>query len=643
MCGISGIYNIRNNRPVDSVVLRRMTESLRHRGPDDEGFHIEDNIGLGHRRLSIIDLSGGKQPIYNEDKTLCVIFNGEIFNYIELRDFLIKKGHSFYTRSDTEVIIHLYEQYGSDFLQHLNGQFAIALWNKKNRELILARDRVGIRPLYYSLLQDGTFLFASEMKSIFCHPDISAEIDPDGIAQIFTIWVNVPPRSIFKNINELPPGHFLTVSPEGIGIKRYWKLQYPDENDYDDKPLTFYTEKLEELLYEAVTIRLRSDVPVASYLSGGIDSSIISMLIKKYHNNDLITFSVAFNDSEYDERSYQNAMVKYLNTDHRLIEANYDNIGNAFSDVILYSEKPMIRTAPAPLYLLSGLVRENNIKVVLTGEGADEVFGGYNIFKEDKIRRFWAKYPDSKIRPLLLSSLYPYITKDSRANKFWQLFFKKGLSETDNIFYSHLIRWNNTSQIKRFFNDNYRESFNNNAIYQELGNYLDPEIKRWHPLCRAQYLETTLFMSGYLLSSQGDRMMMGHSVEGRFPFLDHRIIEFANTIPPKYKIKILNEKYILKKTYEDFLPDSIVKREKQPYRSPISQCFLRSNGNLASSVITDEFIKKFGYFNLDMIKKLIQKCDSNSGKNISARDDMAMVGIVSLQLLHYHFLQRAGQ
>jgi asparagine synthase (glutamine-hydrolysing) len=297
----------------------------------------------------------------------------------------------------------------------------------------------------------------------------------------------------------------------------------------------------------------------------------------------------------------------------------------------------MIRTAPAPLYLLSGLVRNNNIKVVLTGEGSDEILGGYDIFKEDKVRRFWAKNPDSQWRAKLLSSLYPDVTRNPRAERFWQFFFKKGLTETDNTYYSHKIRWDNTSQIKNFFSDQYKESFSNDRLFQELDACIDPDIKRWHPLCRAQYLEASLFMSGYLLSSQGDRMMMGHSVEGRFPFLDHNVIEFASTIPPKYKIKVLNEKYILKKAYEDILPTSIVNRYKQPYRAPISNCFHNRN-NTASQMLSKPAIKETGFFNIEIIKSLMKKMDE--GKNISERDDMSLIGIISLQLLYHHFIEK---
>jgi asparagine synthase (glutamine-hydrolysing) len=640
MCGIAGIYNGKTAGKSDKDILEKMIATLHHRGPDDKGFHITNEIGLAQSRLSIIDLAGGKQPIYNEDRSLCVIFNGEIFNYLELRDILITKGHKFRTRSDTEVIIHAYEEYGLHCFDHFNGQFAIALWDENKKELILARDRVGIRPLFYARDKKGRLIFASEIKAILATNYINAEIDPAGINQIFTLWVNIPPYTVFKGISELPPGHYLRISAKKTLIQAYWKLTFPDKDDYDDHiPFQYYKEKLSELIYDAVTIRLRADVPVASYLSGGIDSSIITALVKKYHNNDLITFSVAFADKNYDERSYQEQMVNFLQTDHRTVLATNNIIGSYFPQVIKYAEKPLIRTAPAPLLILSKLVRENNIKVVLTGEGADEVFCGYNIFKEDKIRRFWAKFPHSKMRPELLNSIYPYIHTNPQSGKFWKLFFKKQLTQVDHLYYSHLLRWDNTANIKKFFTKDFSGQFNDQTqIYDPLAQYLDPEMKRWHPLSRAQYLETVLFMSGYLLSSQGDRMMMGNSVEGRFPYLDHRVIEFANTIPPHYKMHVLNEKYILKQCFQHLLPASIIQRKKQPYRAPIYQCFLGESAANMSYLFDSNLIKKYDYFSPQAVNLLISKASKLDGESLSAREDMAMVGIASLQLLHSLYL-----
>ena len=639
MCGITGIFHFKNKQIIDPAVLQSMTDILHHRGPDDDGYFIKDNLGLGQRRLSIIDLATGKQPIHNEDKSVWVIYNGEIFNYIELREELEKNGHRFYTHSDTEVIVHAYEQFGKDFLNHFNGQFAIALWDVKKQELILARDRVGIRPLFYSVLNSETLLFGSEMKAIFKYPGITREIDPRGIHQIFTYWVNVPPRTVFKGIQELPPGRFLVCNRHGIDIKQYWKLDFPSEHEYEDRPLKYYSEKLAELLFDATTIRLRADVPVAAYLSGGIDSSVITALVKKYHNNNLITFSVAFADKNYDERQYQEQMVKYLETDHRSVEVNYQTIGRSFADVVWYAEKPMIRTAPGPLFLLSRLVRENNIKVVLTGEGSDEIFGGYDIFKEDKIRRFWARFPGSEARPQLLTRMYPYLLKDGKqANAFWIQFFKKNLLDLGDPFYSHTIRWDNTSAILNYFTPEFRNGDGVKNPHAELEAYMHPDILRWHPLARAQYLEIDTFMSGYLLSSQGDRMMMGNSIEGRFPFLDYRVIEFASQIPPHFKIRGLNEKYILKKTYQDLIPAEIIDRYKMPYRAPIAQCFMGDNPDpLITRLLQKETVDRYGYFDSAKVNRLLEKVKRFPA--VSARDDMAVVAVVSTQLLHYHFIE----
>lgn len=638
MCGITGYFKNSPHDTEDRTLLNRMVDQLFHRGPDEDGIFVDEHVCMGMRRLSIIDLSGGRQPIHNSDKSVWVVFNGEIYNYIELREMLEKKGHTFYTTSDTEVIPHLYDEYGLDFVNHLNGNFAIALWDIPEKRLVLIRDRVGIRPLYYAVTPDAV-VFGSEMKSLFEYPGLEPEIDPAGLDQIFSLWVNVPPRTVFKNINELAPGHFLVITPDGITQKQYWAYNYPGMNDFEDKPLSYYKERVRELLFDATTIRLRADVPVASYLSGGIDSSIISSLVKRHHNNDLITFSIAFADAQFDERSYQQAMADYLGTDHRMVEATYATIGAAFTDVVRYAEKPTVRTAPAPLFLLSRLVRDNNIKVVLTGEGADEIFGGYDIFKEDKIRRFWARFPDSTLRPKLLSRTNPFIQKAKGA--FWQAFFKKGLTDTENPYYSHLIRWNNTAQIKRLFHPDMQSRFNEKGnIYDALDAYVSPDLMRWHPLCRAQYLESVLFMSGYLLTTQGDRMMMGNSVEGRFPFLDHRVMEFAATIPPEYKINGLKEKYILKKSFEDYVPESVIQRVKQPYRAPIHRCFTGEDASeLTRRMLSRETLSRYGYFNSEHVIKLIDRMKNLPAERIGERDDMTLAGIVSTQLLHHLFVE----
>lgn len=615
-----------------------MTDALTHRGPDEEGYHCEPGIGLGHRRLSIIDLSTGQQPLCNEDGTIWVAFNGEIFNYVELRAELEKRGHVFRTHSDTETLVHLYEEKGLDFVDELNGQFAIALWDRPRRRLVLVRDRVGIRPLFHATLPDGSVLFGSEMKALFAHGALRAEIDPIAVGQVATLWVAVPPRTSFKGIEELPPGRMLLLEGGRRTERRYWRHSFPREHEYEEKSLDHWQELVREMLHDSVRLQLRSDVPVATYLSGGLDSSILTALVKRHHINDLTTFSVGFNDSRFDEREYQRQMVEHLQTDHRQIEVDGSDIGRAFSDVVWYAERPMMRTAPAPLLRLAGLVRSSGIKVVLTGEGADEIFGGYNLFREDKVRRFWARNPDSSWRPSLLSGLYGYIQRDSKADAFWRIFFRQGMENTSDPYYSHRIRWHNSAQMRRLFAADFRASMQNEeALMADLEAYLDPDRERWHPLCRAQYLEMVLFMSCYLLNSQGDRMMMGHSVEGRVPFLDHRLIGLAARIPPKFKIRVLEEKFILKRAFANILPAAIANRPKQPYRAPIAACFTPDNDNLGAQVLQRESLERTGFANAPAVEKLLQKAASTSSA-LSERDEMAVATITSLQLLHHKFV-----
>ena len=642
MCGIAGFSSKISTRPVERQSIQKMIDTLIHRGPDGEGIWINQHFGFGMRRLSIIDLEAGDQPISNEDESLSIVCNGEIYNYIELREFLMKKGHQFRTQSDTEVLVHLYEMDGPDFLKHLNGQFALAIWDSNKQQLVLARDRLGIRPLFYTITSRGEFAFASEMKALFQHPDTDPQIDPYGLQQIFSLWVNVPPRTIFENISEVLPGQYLVVSEQKIQKELFWNLEFPRVEEVINKPLNRCITELQEHLYDAVTLRLRADVPVAAYLSGGIDSSIISALVKKYHNNDLITFSIDFMESHYSEGQFQRTMVNHLKTNHRTIAVENDVISQVFSDVIKYAERPMIRTAPAPLFILSKLVRDNGIKVVLTGEGADEVLGGYNLFKEDKVRRFWARNPESSWRPTLLSRIYPYLNNGQTSQNFWQLFFKRGLTDVANPYYSHLIRWQSTSDVQKFFKSGFQDMWKNqDCVYDELRTYLGDAYLNWHPLSRAQYLEMKLFMQGYLLSSQGDRMMMAHSVEGRFPFLDHNLVEFASTIPPRYKLNGLKEKFILKEAYRDLLPLEIIDRPKQPYRAPIGQSFANGQQNLASELLQRPAIEATPYFEVDKVERLLKKAASNPGKQLSARDDMALSGISSLQCLHHHFIGKS--
>jgi asparagine synthase (glutamine-hydrolysing) len=638
MCGIAGYFQISPNSNLSQQTLERMIAPVHHRGPDGYGIFRDEQVGLAHARLSIIDLEGGWQPIHNEDKTLWVIFNGEIFNYIELRQELEKRGHTFYTNSDTEVIVHLYEEKKEKCLQDLNGQFAIALYDVKEKALFMARDRMGIRPFFYTI-HNGTFFFASEIKSIFAAASsIPREINPQVLQEIFTCWMPCGKETVFQNISQLDPGHWMRINQQGtITTQEYWDIPFVSLDSNDTKNEREYAEKLRELLIDSVRLRLRADVPVGAYLSGGLDSSAITSLVHHYTDNPLKTFSVTFSDSVYDEKHEQNAMVDYLGTDHHAVHCNYRAIGDAFPDVIWHTETPILRTAPTPLFLLSDLVRQNKFKVVLTGEGADEILGGYDIFKEAKIRHFISMFPDSQLRPLLLKKLYPYLAlSPTKSSEYARKFFDIDADPTD-FFYGHRPRWKTTSRTSVFFGDVLR-NVETERFEEKLDKRFAHKLKGLDYLSRAQYLESKLLLGNYLLSSQGDRMAMANSVEGRFPFLDHRVVEFAGTIPPHLRMKALNEKNILKKTMAGLLPKSICDRKKQPYMAPdILSFFGEHTPSYIDHYLSGKMINEAGFFSEKAVAKLIAKCTKKARQGF--RENMAFVGILSTQIVYDKFVR----
>ena len=633
MCGIAGIVNLDSAAPIEERRLRQMVAMIRHRGPDQFGIYLDDRVGLGSARLSIVDLGTGQQPIANEDGTLWIVFNGEIFNHLELRPELEARGHRFSTHTDTEVVLHLYEDEGPRCLQRLNGQFAIAIWDVRRRTLFLARDRLGVRPLFYTTV-DGALIFGSEVKAILADPRVCAEADPVALHQIFTFWSALSPRTAFRGISELPPGHFMLVG-EGTSVpKAYWELRFSSE-DGGKRAESDYLDEFRELLVDATRIRLRADVPVGAYLSGGLDSSTIAAVVRQFTNR-IDTFSIAFSDARYDESAFQRRMAAFPGTQHRVVHASPSDIGRVFPDVIWHTETPTLRTAPAPMFLLSRLVRDSGYKVVLTGEGADEFLAGYDIFKEAKIRRFWARQPDSRIRPTLLRRIYPDVGQLSRTGTaFLEAFFKRGLVDTEEPAYSHAIRWRNTCRTHRFFSADLRGRVQPPS---DPPTWSEPiPASGW--LERAQYLEVSGFMSQYLLSSQGDRVAMGNSVEGRFPFLDHRVIEFCTRLPARLKLRGLTDKYLLRRLAADLLPDEIWRRGKRPYRAPIQRSFLNEgSSHYLDEVLSPTALASAGYFHPPAVRVLLDKI--RGGTDISERDEMALAGIVSTQLWHEQFVRR---
>jgi asparagine synthase (glutamine-hydrolysing) len=610
-----------------------MVNIIRYRGPDEFGAFFDNRCALGQARLSIIDLSTGSQPLCNEDGNLWITFNGEIYNYVELRPELEKLGHKFKTHSDTEVIIHAYEEWGKECLSRFNGQWAFAIYDRKGKSLFLSRDRLGVRPLFYTE-HDGRFLFASEIKALFCDPGVPRQLDLKGLDEIFTWWTTSPPRTAFENIKELEPGSYLIVKNGKVTGGRYWRMEYPEEYDRE-RSLDSWAEELHALLVDAVRLRLRADVPVGAYLSGGLDSSAATSLVRHFTSNRVETFSIAFHDKAYDESEYQKQVAEYLETNHHQIKCGYKEIAEKFPEVIWHTERPILRTAPTPLYMLSELVRDTNFKVVLTGEGSDEILGGYDIFKETLIRKFWARNPDSSRRPALLRRLYPTLPlSGSRAKFYLETFYRAGLSEADKYYFSHIPRINTTTKIKEYFTDNVRSELRGHDSLCAFEKHIPENFYRWHHLARAQYLEASSLLSGYLLSSQGDRVTAGNSVEGRFPFLDHRVVEFGARVPPWHKILGLKEKVVLKKAMRDELPPEITARVKQPYMAPDSNCFVQPDSpSYVDEMLSAEKVTRAGIFNPQYVARMKEKCSRLYHAHLSFKDNMSFIGILSTQLL----------
>lgn len=636
MCGIAGKYLHTPSDKLSPHLIKNMIDRMDYRGPDESGIYIDDHIGLGHARLSIIDLTEGTQPIHNEDQTKWIVLNGEIFNYVELKIDLEKQGHQFYTTTDTEVLLHLYEEKGTECLNELNGQFAFAIWDTKKQELFLARDRVGINPLFYTNTNDA-FLFASEIKAIFADPEIPREIDTSALGEIFTFWTTLPGRTVFKNIFELQPGHYLKITDRKLTFGKYWDLPYYPPEEQLTWSVDKFAECILDMLTDAVRIRLRADVPVGCYLSGGLDSSGVTSLVIKKFNNKVKTFGVRFEEKSFDEGEHQDLMTSFLKADHTEIIATNQSIGASLPDVLWHCERPLLRTGPVPMFLLSEAVHHHDYKVVLTGEGADEIFGGYNIYREAKVRNFWARQPQSEVRGKLIKKLYPYIFNDARIGDIQQRFFATGLEQYNDPFFSHLIRWQNTSKIKTFFSDDLGAMNNLNTYTRLLELNLPDSFNSRNYLAKAQYLEMSILLSNYLLSSQGERMAMAHSLEIRLPYLDHRLVDFMGRVPQHLKIRGLNEKYILKKAFQGILPDAIIKRPKQPYRAPISQSLF--NGTINSQTLaflTDNSLSNSGFFNPNKVASLIRKFQKNV--MTSELDNMAIMGILSTQIIHDQFI-----
>ena len=644
MCGLAGFLGAPDAPGAARAMLERMIATLQHRGPDGFGFHVDRGAGLAHARLAVIDLQTGAQPIANERGNVWTVFNGEIFNYRSLRAELQRRGHRFATRSDTEVIVHLYEEYGDRFVEHLNGDFAIALWDGERGRLVLARDRFGVRPLFHAHAA-GRFWFASEVKALLAALPGQARLDPHGLAQAFTFWAPIDPGSVFAGVESLPPGHLMAVEADGRrSLTRYWDWSFPAPSTLPRwRSVEQAADELRELLTDAVRLRLEADVPLGAYLSGGLDSSAVVALMREAGASRLRSYSIAFDSAEFDESEHQQVMVRHLGCEHATLRCSRRAIGEALPQLVRQVEAPVLRTAGVPLMLLARRVREDGCKVVLTGEGADEVFAGYDLFKEAKVRRFWARQPGSRFRPALLGRLYGYLeTSPVQHAALAQSFFGRGMEHLDRPVFAHAPRWSSSQHALRFLSPELRASLHGFEPLDWYERRLPAAVAGWRPLARDQYVEAKTLLAGYLLPAQGDRPAMAHGVEGRFPFLDHRVVEFANALPERWKIRGLTEKYLLRRALEDLLPPAIQKRTKQPYRAPDQSSFFVDGEPLdyVADLMSAARLHDAGYFDTAAVGRLFEKC--RRGRAIGFADNQAFVGILSAMLVHETFVRRVA-
>ncbi|MFB1479651.1 asparagine synthase (glutamine-hydrolyzing) [Corallococcus sp. RDP092CA] len=639
MCGIAGFTfpaGDASGTAQHADRLRRMTASIKHRGPDAQRALLLDGAALGHARLSIVDLASGHQPMRDEATGLTVVFNGEIFNHVELREQL-SGAYAFRTRSDTEVILAAFLAWGIDCVRRFEGQWAFALWEPRDRALWLSRDRVGICPLFYASLPGGHLAFASEAKALFAGGLVAPALDARGLKQTFQLWAPVAPRTSFEGVSLLPPAHVAKWRDGTLTLQRYWDLDFGVTPDAADAPRLL--EELGVVLDRAVRLRLRADVPVAAYLSGGLDSSLLCSLAQEQLGGTLRTFSVGFAHARFDERTHQATVAEALHTEHRVVELRDGDIGALVPGVIFHAEQAMLRSAPAPFLRLSGWVRDQGIKVVLTGEGADEMFLGYDLFKETQVRQFWARQPGSKYRPLLLRRLYPTLSVSQQGVELLREFFGTGLETPDALGFSHLVRWGNSGRILRFLAPEFAAKVADEDPVASVLATVPDAVAKWRPLARAQYLEARTLLSGYLLSAQGDRMLLGNAVEGRFPFLDTGVMEFAARVPERLRLRGLDEKHLLKRFSKGRVPASILERDKFPYRAPIAGALVGPDAPAwARELLAPEAVSATGVFDARKVERLVAKLRAPNSAESEA-DTMALFAVASTQLLAHHFLK----
>ena len=611
MCGIVGIFDTRGSTEIDRELLNRMNESQYHRGPDAGGLHVEPGVGLGHRRLSIIDLSSGKQPMANEDETVWVTFNGEIYNFPQLSDELKAAGHTFHTHSDTEVIVHAWEEWGEQCVKRFRGMFAFAIWDRKQKILFLARDRLGKKPLHYSLLENGQLIFGSELKSLSTHPELHKEIDPKAVEEYFALGYVVDPRCIYKDIFKLPPASTLLIR-QGQGIPEpitYWDISF-DSKEYASEELV--RDELVKRFKEAVDIRMMSEVPLGAFLSGGVDSSAVVAMMSQVSSSKINTCSIAFNDKKYNESLYAETVAKRYETNHVVETLDPDDFSLVSKLIDIYDE-PYADSSALPTYRVCELAKKQ-VTVALSGDGADEYMSGYRRHQfhmnEETVR---GRIPYSIRKPVfgILGKLYPkldWAPQFLRAKSTFQALARDSVGA-----YFHSVSQLNDDTRQQLFSDDFK---------QQLQGYNAVEVFRKHaakspsdhPLSLIEYLDMKTYLVGDI-HTKVDRASMANSMEVRAPLLDHELIDWVSGLQPELKLKGQEGKYIFKKSMEPYLPHDVLYRKKMGFSVPLASWFKGPLKDHVKQTLQSKHLVESRYFNMPYVQKLVDQHIAGSRDN----------------------------
>ena len=639
MCGIAGVVELTGRSAIEPGTIEAMADAIVHRGPDEDGFFFAPGLALANRRLSIVGLADGKQPLYNEDRSIAVVFNGELFDHPEQRAALEAKGHRFRTRCDTEVLVHLWEEYGEQMLPHLRGQFSFALYDSQQRTLLLARDRVGICPLHWAQ-RAGRIYFCSEIKGILASGEVRAEPDPCGINQAFLFFAMPTRRTCFKNISSLLPGSCIKIQfrgdgrPAEITERQYWDLDFPDHGEeYDPADSSQLIDEFEARLDHATSIRLRADVPVVSYLSGGVDSTTILSAATRVHGQPLPTFTIEIPTPGLNELDRALAAANIVGSQPTVVRCDGNAISAAYPHLVEAAESPVTDTSCAALLCLAREVRQQGYKVALTGEGADEALGGYPWLK---VNRLVNVFDRGRFRPsnVLRMTLF----KLAERKKTWESFrrYQDLIGGPQGISDLYILL---SGTRKLFFSGDMLDQIGDHLPYDDLVMNLD-RLRRWHPLNQALYLGYKTMLPGLLMSLKGDRPAMHNSVETRYPFLDEDFTDFCAKVHPRWKLRgLFRDKHLLRCYAARVLPKSITERPKKMFRAPFANSFLADPPDYVNQLLSEESLRKTGYFSPEQVAHYRTKySDYRWGTGMRLIVEMGLTGVMATQLWHHLYL-----